>query len=318
MTNPPSATSLSESHEGEQIDPLKSGVRSVTVGKPPRFTFSEGLLIALAPAYAYLLTFQYEKGFTSYFSIPEQFIDVSLGNVLFLSGVALMFVVIYFLIVNGLVTLIPTSVGSHPLIKRHVITLGIGSTFLFIPAYLYDTRALWMLALSYSVLGILVYFVSPLILFRKEAGYMNKLEAARVRMDRGNGSTTLIGWSASEVNPRLIILGLVLVYFVGISHEAGRMKAAKQKEFLTASSSADELVLLRLYSDKLIFAPFDRNTRQVQKRFVILRVEDLKTPLTMDEVGPLTSVKPVGHEPAKPEMPQPVPSPSVSENKANP
>jgi hypothetical protein len=257
-------------------------------GRKNQFRLSEGVLLALAPAYAYLLTFQYEKGFTSYFGIPDSFIDITLGNVLTLAGVVLGFVWVYLMMLNGIVMFIPSSVGNHPLIKRHVITLSIYSLFVYIPAYIYDTRSMWVFAISTTLLGIFTYFILPLILFRDKRGYLDKLEIAAARMDRDD-TTNLIGWYKARINPWFTILTLIFAYFVFIAYEAGRMKAANQQEFLTTSINDREVVCLRAYADKLILTPFDRNTRRAEKRFIIVSLNDLKNPLYVDAVGPLST-----------------------------
>ena len=63
-------------------DPEKIGKRG--------FKLTEGLFLALAPAFAYLLAFNYEQGFAVYFNIPAKLIQVGIIEVLVFTGVALL------------------------------------------------------------------------------------------------------------------------------------------------------------------------------------------------------------------------------------
>ena len=76
------------------------------VSKRVSLTLSDGILIAIGSASAYLWTFQYENGFASYFGIPPQFIIVGLGNVLLIAALLAGFVVSMFSMASGLISLL--------------------------------------------------------------------------------------------------------------------------------------------------------------------------------------------------------------------
>ncbi|MCJ7497382.1 MAG: hypothetical protein MUO78_04525, partial [candidate division Zixibacteria bacterium] len=81
----------------------------------------------------------------------------------------------------------------------------------------------------------------------------------------------------------ILSLFLVLIF----SWEAGRSRALKQDEFLILKASP-ELVVLRIYGENLICAPFDRTTKEVKKTISIFKIgDDPDLKLSLEKVGPL-------------------------------
>jgi hypothetical protein len=63
-------------------------------------------------------------------------------------------------------------------------------------------------------------------------------------------------------------------------------------QVIAADSQRPEVVVLRIYGEYLITAPFDRSTREFEKKLYLLKISDMtKLPLTLEKVGPL-KVKP--------------------------
>jgi hypothetical protein len=61
-----------------------------------------------------------------------------------------------------------------------------------------------------------------------------------------------------------------------------------------AESPRPEVVVLRIYGDYLITAPFDRPGHTFEKKLYLLKISEMATvPLTYEEIGPL-KVKPDG------------------------
>ena len=55
------------------------------IKKRPKF-FLEAILAVLIPIFGYLFAFSYEKGSCVYFNIPAEFIEISLINMLKVTG----------------------------------------------------------------------------------------------------------------------------------------------------------------------------------------------------------------------------------------
>ena len=308
MTTSPTSTTPTEAQKTEVTDPNKSA--EPTPATRFKFSLSEGILLATASASAYLWTFQYERGFASHFGVPAQFINVSLINVLFVAALVIGVIFTAIPVANALVMIFFPRVSSHPLLLRHATTMFILLPIALFPAYIYGTRLALLGGLGMLAFMVLYVFVLPL-LNRREVGYIKKLEVQAER-DRSTGATTLIGLVSRRLGPNLTLGVYLFIYSFFFATFAGDATATNQKEFLvtTLPSSTNEVVLLRAYGDDLIFAPFNRNTKEVQKSFTILKVADLKTPLTLEAVGPLNpvTVKPQAEKPS----PMPSPSPQSS------
>ena len=75
------------------------------------------------------------------------------------------------------------------------------------------------------------------------------------------------------------------------AHTAGKAQAHQQEEFLVIDHSP-EVVVLRIYGEYLITAPFDRSTKEIEKKLYIFKLSDNSpTLLTLEKAGPL-KVKP--------------------------
>jgi hypothetical protein len=77
---------------------------------------SEGIILALASAGAYLFDFYYEKGFASIFKIPTPFISVTLTSILTFGAIVLGVILFIMPPINLLMSL--TISNAHPILKR--------------------------------------------------------------------------------------------------------------------------------------------------------------------------------------------------------
>lgn len=256
-----------------------------------KFTVTEGILLAASTGIFYLLTFRYESGYAEYFGIPMGFVNVGLTNVLF--TMALMLILIGVLLgLANIIAAFPVFGVSRDGKFRLVVFATVNLTVVFV-AYLSGDWYYWkVLGISFSVLA-LGLFVFP---------SMKKRLTPRVKLARWIPTPDL----------NLVTLLMALWFIYGAARFGGAL-AANEKQFLTTNSSASqEMVLLRVYGDNLILAPLNRNTKEVQMSFTILGVSDLKTALTLEEVGPLKSVAAKPTQALSPEPSTPKPSPPTS------
>jgi len=236
------------------------------------------------------LTFQYEKGFTSYFGIPPQFISVGLLNVLYGAVLLLAFIYLVVSLGNLSVAFIPTKYTGEPVFVRRTLNVGITLLPAFAVAYLHNNRIWWLIFVVGASLIIFANFVLPVFRNKTESSYIKKLEAEE-RKKRRDVTPNLLNLTAPRLGAKLSLVIWYSLMSIFLAGAAGEAAAESQKEFLvTTLAPTNEVVLLRRYSDELIFAPFDRKTLQVQKTFLIVKVQDLKTLLTLESIGPLKPV----------------------------
>ena len=289
-------------------DTTNDNNRTTSAEKKFSLTLSEGILLAIGSSAAYLLTFQYEKGFASYFGIPPQFVSVGLLNVLYGAVLLLAFIYVVFSFGNLSVAFIPTKYSVEPVFVRRILELWITLLPDFAVAYLHNNLLWWLLFVVGALLLVFAGFVLPLFRNKTESSYIKKLEAEERKKQKTAGTPNLLSLTVPKFGPKLSLILWYSLMSIFLAAAAGESAAESQKEFLvTTIAPTNEVVLLRRYGDELIFAPFDRKTFQVQKTFLVVKVQDLKTLLILESIGPL---KPVNSTHDNQMMPTPSPQAS--------
>jgi hypothetical protein len=131
-------------------------------------------------------------------------------------------------------------------------------------------------------------FIFPLILQRGKGSYRDKLTAQAEAEENNRTIGRLLNARFGNVGVTTL---LIIMYGLSLAYAAGRAHGEQQEEFLVIDQSP-EVVVLRIYGEYLITAPVDRSTKEVEKKFVILKLSDNSpTSLTLEKVGPL-KVKP--------------------------
>jgi len=251
-----------------------------------------GLSVAALSAVAYLLAFSYERGYARHFGVPSSLIRLSLTTVLQSMIILLGFLLLMFLVVNGLSTILLAHRSN--IIYRIILNkwpwflLILGGTFIYggtekkIP-FLYPI-------LGILLLGLLFELIQPFLMKRQEKTYLEKLKALereRLESERKEPpslSTYISGTRGGLFGLRLVILVYVLYL---ISSSLGDSEAIKQKNFLVVEGQND-IAVLRIYEGRLICAPFERKTKEVQNSLLIIDSSGQNgLKLNWEEIGPL-------------------------------
>lgn len=96
---------------------------------------SEGVIIALSSACAYLFSFYYEKGYASVFKIPTQFISVNLTSILTYGTILIAVMMFVMPMVNLLLML---SLGRiRPVVQRTIIPVILIFALLAIQVFIF-------------------------------------------------------------------------------------------------------------------------------------------------------------------------------------
>lgn len=246
---------------------------------------TEGIVIAAVPVAAYLAAFVYEAGYFTVFSIPLALVRVDLTTVFIALGALVAVLVFVFALANTIYVLLPGSKGViHRSVVRIIFVLSPVVPFLVISGMRREQVFVVFALGSLVVMSLLVEFVFPLITQRQQTTYTKKLEAQeeldrRIRLPR-----SLIGNRISR--PAIWATYAILVALV-LSFNVGQGTALRQEEFLVTLSPSDRVVL-RIYGDTLILAPFDRATQEIQREFAIQPIDKAsELGLRLERVGPL-------------------------------
>lgn len=239
--------------------------------QPPQpFRVTEGLLLAAAPGYGYLLAYLYRRGFAERMHIPLEFIQVGLQDLLLTTavGIFLLFCLgrpmaaIYFRMLKGADTSNQRLVlraaaswlvlaGSYALIyRRHLerVTVGVGFATLIVLLSLWST---WTLP--------------------------NNTKARPPSADLDDRLFQRFG--------RSTVLSIFALFFVAtVSYALGDAAALDRAEYLVTPSGQE--VALAVYGDRAILAPYQG--RRFDNKFRVLNLTDTPpTELETRRVGPL-------------------------------
>ncbi len=258
-----------------------------TESKSPKI--SEGLFLAFASAGLYLFTFYYEKGYASVFKIPVSLITLDIKTILSFGVVFLTIFTVLFVIINFLALV--TMNTLHPVILRNMVPLLPVAFFLLAQIYIYGI-ANWQKWVFF--LGLFLYFTYLQFIFplrtQKNGSYREKLEAQQKHEQKITDLPILLRKRFG--NDALVV---VIVFLIGIavSENIGIAEAMSQKDFLV-TNTIPKMVVLRIYGDNMVCAPFDEKTGEVKSSFTILKVgEDVGMTLNLKTLKALHPAVPV-------------------------
>lgn len=238
------------------------------------------LTIAAVPLIGYAMAFLYEVGFCGEFGIPREFISLSLTRVFIAAGALVGVAFVMFWFVELFLHFAPQPerlIFKHLAFFFSIFLLNLAMSIVFWGLW----REIIMVWLIF-VFFMLQLFVLPLITQRKKGSYLEKLEAQR-RIDFQTRS--LLDYFARFFGREILIIILVILVVLVLSYLAGVSQAKKQTEFLIPSTYPDSVVM-RIYGDNMICAPFDRQEKEIEGNFFVLKVGD-KLSLRLEKVGPL-------------------------------
>lgn len=222
---------------------------------------TDGIIIAASPVMAYILLYCYEAGFIDSFMIPREFMAIELPSVVLIAALTLA------LISSGMFLIIPLIRSKIEILQKFGWILLIGAISL--PTFLLSLVKMSKLISAVFLVIYLLIIVSLLISRRKITivDYFNRY----------------LGHEITFFTPMILLLlsGGILANVIGLAD------AQTKEEFLIIKTSS-EMVVLRIYGDKLICAPFDRTKKEVKRTFSILKIaEDSNLKLSLEKVGPL-------------------------------
>lgn len=247
-------------------------------------------LFGLAAPISYGAAYLRESGFCSVFGVPYEFIQLNTTTMLIAitSGVGVLFFLYSFADMLYTLSQEGKQKKSGP-VRRRVYFNLFSLIFLgFLSALFSPLRQTWPLMLPFLIAFVLAQFVAPLITQRHVRGYVNKLEA-QDRLEKE--SPVLLDYLIRRAGITAVSFGLLLVLFLCTMFFVGYNAAERQTDFLVPSTHQN-WVVLRIYGDNLICAPFDLKAKEVEKTFSIIKLGDEPRPqLRLVKLGPLVSPK---------------------------
>jgi hypothetical protein len=181
-----SIASLQNMGTNENPQPVGSTENKVQPSQK-KLQIAEAILLALASACTYLLAFYYERGYSNYFGLPTQFINVSLINLLIFGAVTLSFLTTIAIVVNAV---LPFIRPKHPYlafyIPRFIFVLFV---IVILPVSILGIGKvwIWVTALILWTFMAFIYLIMPLIIHRKKGKWKDRY-TAEIEREQGEVS----------------------------------------------------------------------------------------------------------------------------------
>jgi hypothetical protein len=258
---------------------------------PAKYGWLQGGGIALLlTALTYIYTYAYEAGYCKAFDIPVWFIRISASTLLAMSSG-------FALVLGPLIVWYVLRLGQRQSVSRKA-KLAFRSTSRLLPlivllvVMVVPFKVLWVYSLIVALAIVVVAFAEIAIPIRR---------ARRQRLHRPDdtscepasevSSTTVERRAFTGIDPTQLLIIFLLGLGVGGSFLVGHSRASRELRFLIPTSNPDRVVL-RIYENRLICAPFDRAAHTVERVFYFTEIPtDGRVALVRARVGPLKSVE---------------------------
>jgi len=235
---------------------------------------------SIIPIVAYLIAFEYEKGYCDVFGIPPEFISLTPTVIIFTIIVIIPVMLGLFFPVNLIYMILPNKW------KRYIFPIIVILIFVGYLGWLTRLRTKYDILFLGIFLFIIIFseLILPVITQRNQRGYLSKLEA-QDKLDRE--IDTLIDIITRHINPKWILLFAFVLDLSVFSELLGKHIALTQEKFYVINTPELTAVVLRIYNEKLICAPFIKETKELQNTFFIINMAtQQKLILTKEKVGP--------------------------------
>jgi len=235
--------------------------------------FSEGVVVAATPLLAYALCFIYEAGYCNYFIIPASLIEVSFSTVMKTLG----FLIIFGFVLIWVITFFLNLYRKKPdVLAFRILALALTIvTFVAVPLLIYGyDRTCCVLVSVIIFIVALGLFVEPLFFCRDVKGYRNKLKASAERR-----SLLFVGRDIFPKLPRPIALVVPIIFLSLFFSFLGGLGFAEKQEIFLVTKSDPEMVVLRMYNDRVICGYFD-DEKKVITGFSVMDIKS--TPLNLE------------------------------------
>lgn len=233
---------------------------------------TDATLVAALTAAGYAVAYAHELGYCNYFELPKEFIALEAVSVLravLSTAAACAFVIFLFNLV--------TVFGDGPYENRLRIS-GV-CALMTIPFVLWSgpSTTLGHIALSIFFLSLFQGWVRPLLRFPKVEGYTAKLRADDERMAAEISDPAQPGvpfFQAALYTRRVWAhLALGLIWVLIAAYQVGGYQARTQWRFFVIPNK-EPLVILRIYGEKGLAAPFDRGKWKIRRETRIVKLEN--------------------------------------------
>ncbi len=246
---------------------------------------TKGLSISILPALAYFLEFKYEQGYCANFGIPSYLIKPDITTVLiFFSALWGISTILIFLIDSWIGLTEEPQEGQSPF--QHF--LRIYGPFLMILGIFSSIYGGHFREWMWVGIIILVFTASDFLIaaLYKDGNtpFLSRLRGpAHFFLSKGTAYSII----KSRFGTGIFVIFLVMSLGSQVCNSLGNAEALAQKTFLIPSSYPD-MIVVRVYGDRVICSQFDKKLKKPLKKFAVLQFgKDVSTIFSAEDVGPL-------------------------------
>ena len=246
---------------------------------------SETVLIALAPALAYVVAFAYESGYALHFRIPFSLINIRLETIFVSGGALLLLFVGIFVILNAVFMFVrDLNKDKAKLFQPLLFDIIVLMLILILFRHKLLNILIWV---GVICLVIIIQYVVPIFEHRKAKGYIKKLEMS-AKAEAPVALRSLVGRLATKYGIENIKLIFYSAFFVPWVAFSLGVSTAQREEYFLVIQNIPELVILRIYGDNVVSAPLIRNENKIEPTIIIQKIGN-GPPLEAkrQKVGPL-------------------------------
>jgi hypothetical protein len=264
-------------------------VENTQKSEPSRSLISDAIILAFASVSAYYFSFSYEKSFLLYFGVPSQFITIDLTTLLSF-GVIVLFVILFVFPVLNLFMIIVSRIKNE-----HIVRL-IRPYWFFLIIFLTDIYLFGLEKPEY--LGILLViclvflffdFIFPLLTQRDKKTYTEKL----IGQEEIESSIQYLPKNINIKFGREVAIFITLfILGVMISSDAGLAEAIRKEDYLFINTQP-QLIVIRIYSNRLICAQYDEMKKEVLPIFTIITLTNNSPELIQKKTGKIHVATPL-------------------------
>lgn len=281
--------SLARKYHMEQIK--KGEIKNVSKSKEaPKWKLSDSILLAIVPIASYLIVFVFEAGYFNYYGMPLQFISFSINELLIAAVSLSLLLGLWAFVERIILSIFPYSLPD-PVMNRVQSIASIGSLIAILYVYYPEQSNIWNYLFVSLIFVALGEFVLPIFTMKKiKGGYIKKLTAVDKRANKRedvNRNRSLLETVVGRFNKHVLrYLPFAVVLLIGI-YFLGGLQGQNQKNYYVVSTNP-ELVVLYVSTERFIAAPFDRDTKTFEPRFVFISpTQDATIQLIPEHIGPL-------------------------------
>ena len=232
------------------------------------FFTNEAILGLAVTAISYLVAYNFEKSYLSYFEVPGDLVQVEVKSIIVAGLSVLGLTGLVYQALDLITTVINSKYADKPLAK-----VFDSHGLIFVPSLIlcFFVDAPWyqkLFFLTVPFVNMWIQLIMPLFEIKNYGSYS---EAQREVIEFTQKTSGLVQRYKVLGNASFWRLALISVYLIIAGQAAGYTVASNQKDFYTDES---ERVLIRTYSENAIMAYLDGNG--LTGVFVVTSLDDLK------------------------------------------